>query len=155
MAEREIPASPPSLPAIAARGRGIAPTVPSRSRLLAALLGLCLMLAGRDAHGARAVAAHLLDAYLVSPPSHRLEGVRTIDVQLPVPVWTEAGRHSTARLGAGFIELLPDAELLGGPDLRRSESLRVDVLHAPLVETDMSRILVDWSESRQAVIVRG
>ncbi len=114
------------------------------------------LLASPDAGAARATPADLLDPHLVSPPSVRLDGEASVQVRLPVAVWTESGRHESARVGPGFIELLPAPadDFSGGADPRRFSLVRVDALPVPLSETANSRILVDWSASRQAVIVR-
>ena len=159
---RQAPPAPPPDP-----GFEVVNVLPPKARapvMLAALLALAIPARAASAGPSLRpgpVLAPFLDAYLESPPQHRLgdEASGILEVALPVPVLTMEGLHDRARIGAGWIELLPWASedrpaSDEGADVPPSRGLRIDMLDLPVVEGPSSRVLVDWSPQREAVVVR-
>jgi hypothetical protein len=129
-------------------------------------LVLLLLLSAVGAESAAAPAirapreARFEDALLSGSSSLRLEGRDAVTVLLPLPVGVGGARYSHARIARdGSLLLLPSEPSLPEPSPRGDEGpaapgLRLDVFPTALRETEASRLVVDYSPRRQAVVVR-
>ena len=131
--------------------------LPPKSRILLPLAAAAAWVAlAAPVRAAVPVKAPFLDAYVEAPRELELPAGGAVEIELPRPVLTMEGLHDHALVGPGWIELLPlpQPPEEPGTDSSPLRSLRIEPLGEPLQVLPSSRVLVDWSSRRDAVIVR-
>lgn len=120
-------------------------------------LAALAVVAGAWPAQARTTRTGLVDPFLESPSPFRLAGRQVVEIDLPRRIASPEGEHERARLGPGWIELLPAAEqALPDPrtDPQGGGSFRIDLSSEALLESVASRILVGHAARQDATVVR-